>query len=65
MKEIGSCSRVRLVIDVLELFFDKLGIDLGGRDIRVAEHLLNGVNVSAVLQQVRGERVPQSAVCAG
>ena len=41
-----------LVIDVLKLVFHNMGIDLGGGDIRVTQHLLNGVQVRAVFQKM-------------
>ena len=53
------CPRVRLVVDVLELLFYDVGIDLGGGDIRVAQHLLDGAQVRAVFQQVRRKAVAQ------
>ena len=36
-----------------------MGVDLGGGDIRVPQHLLNGAQVSAVFQQMHREAVPQ------
>ena len=39
----------------LQLLADHLGIDLGGGDIGVAQHLLNGVEVCAVFQQMGGK----------
>ena len=50
---------MRLVVDILELLFDKLGVDLRGGDVGVAEHFLNGAEVRAVFEQVRRERVAQ------
>ncbi len=47
------------VVDVFELFFHHLGVDLGGGDIRVAQHFLDGAEVRAVFQKVGGERVAQ------
>ena len=37
----------------------KLRIDLGGRNIAVPHHFLNGVEICTVFQQVRGKAVPQ------
>ena len=48
------------VVNVLQLLFYKLGINLCGRDIRVTQHLLYGVEICAVFQQMRRERVAQS-----
>jgi len=36
-----------------------MGVDLGGGDILVAKQLLNGADVVAVFQQVRGKAVAQ------
>ena len=50
----------------MELFvrFPQMGVghvrvDLGRRDVRVAEHLLDRADVGTILHQVRGERMPQ------
>ena len=51
----GSCSGVGLLIDVLQVLFDDVGIDLRRGDVRVAEHLLNGAQVRAVFEQMDGE----------
>ena len=45
-----SSPRVGLMIDVFELLFHQLGINLRGADIRVAQHLLYGVEVRAVFK---------------
>ena len=52
-----------LVIDVLQLLLNDMGVDLGGGDIRVAQHLLDGAQVGAVFQQVDGEAVAQGVGC--
>src|SRR3954470_12516197 len=47
---------------VVQLATARIGyvrIELGRRQIRVAEHLLDGAEVGAALQQVGRERVPQ------
>jgi len=36
-----------------------MGIDLGGLDVAVAEELLDGPDIVAVLEQVGGEGVPE------
>ena len=45
-----SRTRVRLVVDILELLADKVRIDLRRGDIRMAEHFLNGVDIRTVFQ---------------
>ena len=47
------------MVDILELLLDHVGINLGGRDVRMAQHLLNGAQIRPVLQQVGGEGVAQ------
>ena len=51
------------VVNVLELLFDYLGIDLRGGYIGMAEHLLNGSEVSAVFKQMSGKGVTESMRC--
>src|SRR5437588_4464250 len=36
-----------------------VGVELGGREVGVAEHLLDAAEVRPALEQVRGERVPE------
>src|SRR5688500_14336140 len=48
-----------LVVDLLEARACDVGVDLGRRDIRVAEHHLDRAEVRAMLEQVRGERMPE------
>lgn len=50
---------MRLVIDILELLADEVRIDLRRGDVRVTEHFLNGVDIRAVFQQMRRERMAQ------
>ena len=47
------------VVDILQLLVDQLGIDLGGRNVRVSQHLLDGVEIRAVFQQMGGKGVAQ------
>lgn len=35
-------------------------VDLGRRDVRMAEHFLDGRKVCSVLEKVRGKRMPES-----
>ena len=54
-----SRSGMRLVVDVLELLFDEVGVHLRGGYIGMTEHFLYRMDVRAVFEQVRGERVAQ------
>ena len=45
-------SWMRLLIYILQLVFDHMGIDLGGRNIRMTQHFLNGPEVCTVFQQM-------------
>ena len=54
-----SGSGMRFVVNILELLFYKLGVDLSGGDIRMSQHLLNGVDIGAVFQQMGREGVAQ------
>ena len=49
-----------LVINILELLFNKLGIYLSRGNVRVSEHFLNRMQVSAIFKQMRGKRMAQS-----
>ena len=51
--------RVRVEVDVLQALGREVGVDLGGRQIGVAEHLLQRAQVAAPGEQVGGERVAQ------
>ena len=46
-------------MDVLEPLLVHMRVDLRRGDIGVAEHLLDHPEIGAVVQQVRGEGVPQ------
>ena len=48
-----------LAVDILELLLDQVRVDLGGGDIGVAQHLLNGAQVRPILQQMGGKGVAQ------
>ena len=50
---------VGLAVDILDFLVHQTGVYLGGRDVRVAQHLLDGTQVRTVLQQVGGEGVAQ------
>ena len=51
--------RVGLAVDVDELGGADVGVTLRGRELRVAEQLLDGAEVGAALEQVGGERMAQ------
>lgn len=38
----------------------QMSIDLRGSDMRMPQHFLNGTQISAGLQQMGGERMPQN-----
>jgi hypothetical protein len=46
-------------MDALETLLVDVGVNLGGRNIGVAEHLLDHTEIGAVAQQVRGEGVAE------
>ena len=50
---------MRLEVRVLEAVGRQVGVELRGRDVGVAEHLLQRAQVAAARQQVRRERVAQ------
>ena len=45
-------SRMELLVDPAEVVSVDVGIDLGGREIDVTQHLLDGPEVRAPLQQM-------------
>src|SRR5689334_6644674 len=51
--------RVRLEVQLATAAIGYVRIDLRGREIRMAEHLLHGAQVCAAFEQVRGERVAE------
>ena len=51
--------RMRLAVDVEQLRGVHVRVALGRRQLHVTEELLDGAQVGASLQQVRGERMPQ------
>src|SRR5215471_9327291 len=52
-------SRVKLVVDRTQPRLQNVRINLRRRQIRVPEHHLDGAQIGAALEQVRGEGVPQ------
>src|SRR5918999_3749852 len=56
---VGSSTRVRLEVHVLQALARQVRVELGRRDVRVSEHLLHGAQVAAAREQMRRERVPE------
>ena len=52
-------ARMKLAMHSLEPLLVDMGINLGGRYIRVAQHLLDDSKIRAVAEKMRGEAVPQ------
>ena len=50
---------MRLVIDILQTLLDNLRIDLGGGDVRMAQHFLNGAQIRPVFQQMHRKGMAQ------
>jgi hypothetical protein len=50
---------MKLVVNPAEALAADVSIDLGGGDLAVAEHHLNGAKVRPVLEKMSGEGVPQ------
>ena len=48
-----------LVVELAEALPGHVGVDLGGRDVGVAEHHLQGAQVGAPLQEMAREGVAQ------
>ena len=57
--ELSQPSRVEALMGRFEAGGVHLGVDLGGGDVRVAEHHLHGPQVGAAGQQVGGERMAE------
>src|SRR5699024_1147792 len=53
------CAGMVLMVYRLEVLLDQLGVDLGGGNVAVAKHLLDGAKIGAVFQEVRREAVAQ------
>src|SRR5829696_5070437 len=54
-----SGSGMGFAVAVLQPLGRHVGVDLGGRQVLVAEQLLDAPDVGPGVQHVRGERVPQ------
>src|SRR5260221_12147187 len=46
-------------VNLLQPLLNDVGVNLGGRDVRMPEHELNGPEVRSALEQERGKTVPQ------
>ena len=53
------CARMKLAMHSLKPLLIDMGINLGRRYVRVAEHLLDDSKIRAVAQQMCREAVPQ------
>src|SRR5580765_832545 len=52
---VNSCSRMKSVVDLSQTRFEHMSVNLRGRQVRVAEHGLNGAQIGATLEQIRRE----------
>ena len=50
---------MEFLVDLLQTLSCDMGVDLCGRDARVAQQLLDHPKIGPVLQQVRGKAVAQ------
>ena len=51
--------RMGLEVGLLQLLARQVGVELGGREVGVPEHLLHRAKVAASREQVGGERVTE------
>jgi hypothetical protein len=58
-RALGLWSRVEAAVNVAKTVGGDVGIDFGGGDGGVAEEFLDDAEISAVLEQVRGEAVSE------
>src|SRR5262249_48536217 len=56
---VGARPGVGAEVGLVEALAGEVGVHLGGRDVGVAEHLLDGAQVAAAGEQVGGEAVTQ------
>src|SRR5271168_4251942 len=52
-------ARMKRAMDLAQVALGQVRVDLRGRDIAVAEHLLHRAQIGAALEQMRGEAVAQ------
>ena len=55
----GLTSWMELLVNTLEPLFGHMGITLGGGNIDMAQHDLDGPQIGPPFQQVAGKRVPE------
>src|SRR5260370_41327286 len=53
------CTRGMRFVNLLQPLLDAMGGNLGGRNVGVAKHELNGPEPRAAFEQMRGKAVPQ------
>src|SRR5437870_8222481 len=46
-------------VNLLQTLLDDVGVNLGGRNVGMPEHELNGPQIRAALEQMSGKTVPQ------
>ena len=52
-------TRMRLIVHAGQVLEIKVGVDLGGADIGVAQEFLHGTQIAAGFQQMAGEGMPE------
>src|SRR5258707_8724675 len=52
-------ARMKRAMHLAQVALGEMRVNLCGRDVAVAEHLLHGAQVRATFQQMRGEAMPQ------
>ena len=52
-----------LLVVFLKPFVADVSVDLGGGDVGMPEHFLNGSQVRPTTQKMSGKRMPQSITC--
>jgi len=55
----ASRARMKRAMHLAQVAFGEMSVDLRGRDVAVAEHLLHGAQIRAALEQMRGEAMAQ------
>ena len=48
---------MELIVRLFQMSIGNVRIDLGRRNIRMAEHLLDRANIGTILDKMRGERM--------
>ena len=52
-----------LLIDIFDFLVEQLGIDLGGRDIGMTQHTLDGTDICPVFQKMSRKGMTKSMRC--